>query len=403
MEPADDMDDIPAAVDRPRLDAQVIDALLALVFTAAALVTYLMSDPEAAFRQVDLTGAALVLLSTAPLALLRRLPLALYPLMLAAVIAFTTLEYESLVPQVLALMAGLFIVTITVPFRWGIMAGVSTGLLTVVAGIWLYAGPVDIGRSVILWVAFSATWLLALIVRLYRETAARERQRALLFARDRDLRAREAVAQERLRLARELHDVVGHGLNIVVLNAQGARRMLATSPETTAEALTAIETAGRQALVDVERMLGVLRAEDADFLRAQPGLRQLDGLARQVTQAGLPVTVTVQGEPVTVPPSIDLSAYRIVQEALTNSLKHAGQARAQVSVRYLGDDLEIEVLDDGRGQARVPAAAENGGGRGIPGMHERVAVFGGRLEVGPRPGGGFRVFAALPLTAASAR
>lgn len=403
MDPEPSTEQPPALADKPSIDPRVVDAVLALVFTAAALITFVTSSPQAPFRGVDTLGVAIVLVSTAPLALLRRLPLPCYFLMLAGVIAFTALGYAYLLPQALALMIGLFMVTITVPFAQAIAAGVSTGVLTLFAAAWLYAGPVGVGQTVAIWLAFSAMWLLALIIKLYRETAARERRRAALFAQDRELRAREAVAQERLRLARELHDVVGHGLNVVVLNAQGAQRVLATKPEMAAQALAAIETAGRQALVDVERMLGVLRAEDADFLTAQPGLSQLDGLAKQVSQAGLPVTVVVQGDVVTLPSSIDLSAYRIVQEALTNSLKHAGQARAQVTVRYLDDTLAIEILDNGRGAYGEAPTAEQTGGRGIPGMYERVTVFGGRLEVGSRPEGGFRVFAALPLTTVSGR
>ncbi len=174
--------------------------------------------------------------------------------------------------------------------------------------------------------------------------------------------------------------------------------MIDTKPEVARESLASIESAGRQALTDMERMLGILRAPDEadDTLSPQPGLNQVERLAAQVSEAGLPVEVTVDGAPINVPSSIDLSAYRIIQEALTNSLKHAGAAHVTVAIRYGPGSLDLEITDDGRGDSSQ--AASNGeGGRGLIGMKERVALYGGELDVGPRLGGGFRVHARIPL------
>lgn len=245
-----------------------------------------------------------------------------------------------------------------------------------------------------MWVMLSIVWALGITVRVYRAGAARAERRAAFFAADREGRAREAVAEERERLARELHDSVGHALTVVVLHAGAAQRLLQRQPELARDALANIEEAGRQALADIERMLGILRADDAEIAYdATPGLAQLDALCCAVREAGLPVEVEVVGERRELSSSLDLTAYRIVQEALTNTLKHAGETRAHVRLVYAADGLTIDVVDDGRGVA----AGEAGGGRGLLGMRERIVVFGGVLRAGPRAEGGFAVHAQLPF------
>jgi len=358
---------------------------------------FLTGETPGDLRPPDTLGIVLVLLVTLPLAGMHFHALGGYALMLAAQLTLAALGYETVPPVTAALLTGLFIIALTAPYWQAIVAGVSSGVLSLVAIFAFPTGALNIPRLILYWLAFSGVWLLGLIIKLYRESAARATRRAALFAQDRELRAIEAVAQERARLARELHDGVGHALNVVVLHAQGAQRIMDSKPDLAREALASIETAGRQALQDVERMLGVLRAEHDDVLAAQPGIGQLPALAERVAEAGLPVTVTTEGAATALPSSIDLTAYRIVQEALTNSLKHAGQARATVTVRYAGTGIELEVVDTGRGAAASAPTTE--GGRGIPGMRERVAVFGGRLDVGPLPGGGFRVSAWLPTEA----
>jgi signal transduction histidine kinase len=219
----------------------------------------------------------------------------------------------------------------------------------------------------------------------------RERERLLVH--EREERARRAVADERTRIARELHDVVAHAISVIVLQARGARHSLADDPDDARHAIDAIERTASQALGEMRRLLAILREDgDAAQLAPEASLAHLDVLTGEIRAAGLPVELRVSGEPRELPPGLDASAYRIVQEALTNALKHAGQATAVVTVHYGADALELEVEDDGAGP-------QNGrsGGHGLLGMRERAAVFGGSVEAGPRTGSGFAVRASLPL------
>jgi signal transduction histidine kinase len=230
---------------------------------------------------------------------------------------------------------------------------------------------------------FFAPFLAGLAIRIRRD-------RESLLVRERDERARAAVAEERARIARELHDVVAHAISVIVLQARGARHAGGAEREA---ALDAIESTGAKALAEMRRLLHMLRDDDegAD-LAPQPSVLALGQLVEQVRDAGLPVELRVEGDPRELPPGVDVSSYRIVQEALTNALKHAGPARAEVRIRYAADGLELEITDTGTG-----GAATNGDGHGLTGMRERVAVFGGELASGPRDGGGFAVKARLPL------
>jgi len=211
--------------------------------------------------------------------------------------------------------------------------------------------------------------------------------------REREERVRALVAEERARIARELHDVVAHSVSVMVVQAQAGPRLV-SDPNQTAASFESIEASGREALVELRRLLGILRTDDRELaIGPQPGLASLGGLVEQVRDAGLPVELQIEGEPSALPPGVDLSAYRIVQEALTNTLKHAGPARAHVVVRYSSSAVELEIVDDGLG---APAAI-NGSGHGLIGMRERTALYGGRLDAGWRPGGGYAVRARLPL------
>jgi len=204
--------------------------------------------------------------------------------------------------------------------------------------------------------------------------------------------AEAAIAEERTRIARELHDVVAHAISVIVLQARGGRKLLDAEPEEARQALDAIERTASQALGEMRRLLGLLRESDAELaLAPQPTLSRLEDLVGQVREAGLPVEVAVEGEPRELPPGVDLSAYRIVQEALTNALKHAGPATARVTVRYGDGELDLEISDDG-----VGAGNGGGAGQGLAGIRERVAVFGGDVETGQRPEGGYAVRARLP-------
>jgi signal transduction histidine kinase len=221
-------------------------------------------------------------------------------------------------------------------------------------------------------------------------------ERAARVEREREERTRTAIAEERKRIARELHDVIAHTLSVMTVQAGAARLLLEDEPERAAAPLLAVEETGRQALTDLRRLFEILQ-EDASVtaLGPQPGLADLDRLLAHARRAGLPVELAVEGQPRTLAPGVDLAAYRIVQEALTNARKHAGPARAQVAVRYGTETLDLEITDDGR------ASANGGnGGHGLVGMRERAALYGGELAAGPRTEGGFAVRARLPIEAA---
>lgn len=214
---------------------------------------------------------------------------------------------------------------------------------------------------------------------------------------EREAQAQAAVAEERRRIARELHDVVAHAISVTVVQARGGRKVLDADVEAARTAFDSIERAGEQALGEMRRLLDMLREADGDRLRApQPSLRSLEALAEELRASGLPVRVAVEGHAAELPPGVDLAAYRIVQEALTNTLKHAGAAAAVVCIRYGERAVEVTIDDDGRG----PSVRNGPGtGNGLLGIRERVAVVGGTLQTGPLPEGGFRVRALLPYGA----
>ncbi len=239
---------------------------------------------------------------------------------------------------------------------------------------------------------FFAVVTLAVMLLIRRVLGDHER-RVQLAQRERDVAAREAVVEERARIARELHDAIAHNVSMMVVQAGAERRVLEPSNGSTRDVLETIEKIGRGALTEMRRMVGMLRSEAADPLAPQPSLDDLATLVAQVREAGLPVELHVEGERRSLPVGIELSAYRIVQEALTNALKHAGGARATVHVRYGTESLELEIVDEGSG-APSPVS---GGGHGLAGMRERVALYGGLLDAGRRPSGGFAVRVLLPI------
>jgi signal transduction histidine kinase len=242
-----------------------------------------------------------------------------------------------------------------------------------------------------------------LVGRWARERAARERasrERAERLDAGRELRVRAAALGERARLAREIHDVIAHSVSVMVIQAAGARTVMDSEPTRAQEALMSVERAGREALAEMRRLLGALG--DGQELRAlapQPGIDDLPDLISRTQAAGLPASIRVVGDPVAVAPGLSLCAYRLVQEALTNAIKHAGPARAAVSVRWQADALELEVADDGHG---IAASADRAaGGHGLVGMRERAALHGGSVEAGPGLGGGFAVRARIPFVTGS--
>ncbi len=261
---------------------------------------------------------------------------------------------------------------------------------------------------VFLTIAFCLAWVLGDSLRTRRAYYAELEQRAHRLEMERETQARMAVAAERARIARELHDVVAHNVSVMVVQADGAAYVLDTAPDQTRNALRTISGTGRQALTEMRRLLGVLRSEGGDGGEGtgqdyvpQPGVEQLADLVDQVRDAGLPVDFRIEGTPRPLPSGVELTAYRIVQEALTNSRKHGGpDVGATVRLAYGPDALTVLAEDDGRGAQRE-LYEERGGdglGHGLIGMRERVGMVGGVLVAGPRPGGGFRISATLPLT-----
>ena len=242
---------------------------------------------------------------------------------------------------------------------------------------------------------FAGTWGVGRLIRSWRHQARALEQRTAELEEAQEWRAQAAVAEERTRIARELHDVIAHSVSVMVIQAGAAEQMLDVDPERARQPLVTIQDSGRQAVLELGRLLGILRAHDAEAsLVPQPSLRHLDALAGQVRDAGLPVALCVEGAPRELPGGVDLAAYRIVQEALTNILKHAGPASATVVLHYNVDTLDIDVVDDGQAPLDVTPA---GTGHGLAGMRDRVRLYGGEFDAGTCPHGGFRVHARLPL------
>lgn len=386
------------------VNPHALDALLALVFTSVALwnVTDRVGQ-NAGFRRDDAFGTMLLLLQTVPIAARSVAPLPALIVSVTAISVHISAGYEGVAAGTFAALVIVYSVASLTDTRQSILAAIITGI-----GIIVYfatdRGDPTLGQAATTTATYAAGWGLGMFVRSRREYTTVVEERAVLLERERELQAREAVAGERTRIARELHDVVGHALNLIVVQAGGAQRVLDANPRVARDSLASIESTGRQALTDIERTLGMLRDSGAetDVLAPQPGLNDVARLAEQMTQAGLPVEVTVAGTLVPLPPSVDLSAYRIVQEALTNTLKHAapanpGSVHASVRITYARDCLELYIADDGRA-----AAGQAGRGqtqRGLIGMRERVAMFGGEFSAAPGADGGFRVHARLPLEA----
>jgi signal transduction histidine kinase len=378
----------------PSLSPRLVDRLIVGALAVAYVLEIATESKFAGDRAVSYCAAAALCV-----ALLWRRQAPLVSLIVAAVIV----ELSNLVAQALAdaatftvaillaiysvgryargraLIAGVVIVAIAIPFA-AVEPGDPVTASDIAFFVIFFGAPLVVGRFV-------------------RHRGERERAlegRAEQLAAERDTRAREAVAQERTRIARELHDVVAHAISLMVLQARGGRRVLHDEPDETRTALDAIEHAGEQALVEMRRLLGLLRHSDLEpSLAPPPSLSRIEELVAGIRASGLPVEVAIEGEPVELPPGVDVSAYRIVQEALTNALKHAGPAHARVTVTYGLDAVDLAIVDDGRGPAAV-----NGSGYGLAGMRERIAIYGGSLESGPGADGGYALRVRLPLPSA---
>jgi signal transduction histidine kinase len=375
------------------------DALLAVAVYALWLTGYLITAGPAG-RQVTWGGLAVSALAVVPVVLRRIAPWASVGL-LAAAILVSALLHESAGAESLSFLVVSYTAVAVLPLGPALWATALIAASTVVS-LQLDRPPglpsVLFSNALVLAVCF----FLGRTVRTRRAYTRALEDRAHAAEESREAAAREAVLDERRRIARELHDVVAHHISVMGVLATGARRTLYRDPDVADETLRTIEDTGRTTLREMRRLLDVLRIESEPAeapVEPQPGVAGLEALAAQVREAGLPVRVRVTGDPVALEPGVDLTVYRIVQEGLTNALKHAGPATADVRLTFTADAVELEVADDGRGPR--PGVAAKPDGHGLVGMRERVGLYGGRLYTGPRTAGGFVVRATIPLDTAA--
>ena len=383
------------------LDPVVADGLLALALATLDLVllgastdrTRGVSDPNA-------LAVVLLLLQSLPLVWRRRRPAMVLGVVVAGFVGYHVVGFPNDVPEG-GLLVALYSVAAYCPRRRALVIGsvtisAMTGFTIMGAVFTDQVRLVDAAPNLAL---LATIWVVGSEIRTRRSNMVALEERAVLLEREREEEAHRAVTDERSRIARELHDVVAHHVSVMVVQAGAARRVLDGQAAQVREALASVEATGKQALVEMRHLLGVLRADDdaSDAREPQPGIGKLEALLASVRTTGLPVDLAVEGEPRGLPSGVDVSAYRVVQEALTNALKHAGPARAHVLVRYADTGVEVQVNDDGRGIASdLEGGNATGSGQGLVGMRERVALFGGELQAGPRSGGGFAVTARFP-------
>ena len=366
-------------------------ALAAAVGLVQVGGTYLAGRHQADRESFDVLAGLLLATGPAALVVRRRHPVAVYLTAFSATLAYVALGYPQ-GPIFLSLIAA-FLTVAVAGHRIVAWTGLVVGYLS-----FLTVGAVFGDEPGPGWVPALglAAWLMVLAA--VGEGIRVRRARAEDAARTREEEARRRASEERLRIARELHDVLAHNISLINVQAGVALHLMEEQPQQARTALTAIKAASKDALGELRSVLDVLRQVDEGPPRSPTaGLDDLDRLVSGAAAAGIDVRVVTEGTPRALPPSVDLAAFRIVQEALTNVTRHAGQARATIFLTYGDTDLTVQVDDDGRG----PAPSTNGstGGNGIPGMKERASALGGLLSAGPRPGGGFRVRASLPLDA----
>ena len=369
-------------------------ALVVVGMAEAGIQVVLMQDDKGAPTISVWIAAPLVVIAIAPLLWWRRFPFG------APAAVFVINAVESFVDGRLPMFTvATFISVMAAVFLFGILedrrqAVVGLAIALGAAGVVTLNDPgqgwSDFAGVVLL---FSIAWLTGFAIGRKLEQASAAQERAERLESEREAEARAAVAEERARIARELHDVVGHSVSVMTVQASAVRRRLLPDQEQEREALEIVEQTGREALAEMRRLVGVLRRpEEAPALAPQPSLQHLDRLVAQAGESGLPVELRIEGEPTPLPPGVDLTAYRLVQEGLTNAIKHARASKADVVVTYSDGTVEVSVTDDGTGDGDG-----GGGGHGLVGMRERVSVYGGELEAGPRPEGGYALKARLPV------
>ena len=371
---------------------RIIDVAVAAVVAATLVfVTAIGFEGTADDRSFDALAGVLVAGAGGVLALHRRAPLVVLAVTTSALALYSLREYPDS-PVSLTVIAAVFAVSLARgPAKAWVPTAVSTAVLAVTA--------FQDSRFAALFASWAAaSVLLGGSVRGRRAERAALEERARHLAETREEEARRQVAEERVRIARDLHDSVAHTLASISVQAGVGARVLDGRPADALAALLAIKHASGEALGELRATLGMLRSDEAASREPAVGLDRLPSLVESSHAAGLPVDVVTEGDARPLPPAVDTAAFRIVQESLTNVIRHAGPARATVAVRHGVGHLEIEVTDDGRGQVGGNGSADGaGGGHGLPGMRERVALLGGELDAGPRRSGGFRVRARFPL------
>lgn len=381
----------PARLPRKAFDAAVV--AVALAANVVGIIAWQQTISRTPLELVFLI--ALAILGSIPLAVRRTRP----------EIAFAFAAASFLAYQPLASPISPFVLLVAL-YSVAVYSTNRTSLVTITVVIPAVIAYVAISGLVIAdrltWrdvttfaLALTACWAIGNGIGARRGYLRTLEERAALLEQRRADEARRAVQDERARIAREMHDVVAHHVSMMVVQAGAARRVFASDAEKAVQAITAVETTGRAAMNEMRSLLGVLRADgDAEGRSPQPGVGQIEDLVARTKDAGVRVILHLEGTPQPLSPLVDLSIYRVVQEALTNVIKHAGPAHATVTLRYEPDGLVVEVIDDGQG-----TIGATGVGHGIMGMRERLAIFGGELQAGPRVGGGFTVRARVPMRA----
>ena len=428
----------------PSPAARAVDAAIAAVATIVALVAAIerfrtvngpfggvvpgavhvepVWQPQAPLSGMSPWVLLGVALTTAPLAFRRTYPITAFWVILAAIIATSGSTHTTI--TFAAVIVAAYCAVAYSPFRRLALVGVLVAAIVVTAAYPDTSPPVPARFGALL--VLLPTAAVGIAIRVWRRRAGESAERLRRAEQEHEVQTRRAVQEERARIASEMHDVVTHNVSVMVVQAGAARRVLDSSPGDAREALLAVEASGRTAMTELRNLLGLLAppgeaepdvpvpgdAGDA-VLTPQPGVARIPALLARVCETGMPVELTVDapaGTPPALPAGIDLAAYRVVQEALTNVMKHAGPVRTTVRLQYRPRDLLITVSDDGPPRDSAPAAAGPGageglgpgsGGRGLIGLRERIAVYGGELDAGPRPGGGWRLTARIPLEPAA--
>jgi signal transduction histidine kinase len=366
------------------LHPYLTDSILALALTISIVIEAASTPGYAAADKFALLGL------TVPLVWRRREPLLVFTVIISvAMFAVPIAPYTGIG----CIMVAAYSVGAYSRYRFaGLGALVATA---VVVDVVFHGGLPPIPQSAGPFIVLLPLWLVGSAMRTRQLRIDASEERAARLEREQELSTRAALAEERARIARELHDVVAHSVSVMVVQAGAARQVLPTSPEEARQALLAVESTGRDAMTELRGMLDLLGDDGGMALAPQPGIEQVDRLVQRVRDAGLPVELHVEGARRPLPVGVDLAAYRIVQEALTNALKYSGLAATTVVLDYREAELKLEVLDEG---SAVPPRERTEAGRGLAGMRDRVALYGGSLEAGPRPVRGYAVRARLPAT-----